>query len=83
MEVELSCRPNTCSLLVNGDGCGSALARQRRQRRYQTTNAVSKAALATAPTVAPAIFLLCDVSWFELGLEVGELVSVGVASGES
>lgn len=91
--MALSCGPNTCALLANGDGC--AAARRRRQRTYQTTNAVSRLALATAPTMVPASFPPCDLPWFELGLgELGEVAdgvddasmvegSIGVASGES
>lgn len=59
------------------------------------TNAVSRLALATAPTMVPAIFPTCDLPWFELGLgELGEVAvgvddvsmvegAIGVASGES
>jgi hypothetical protein len=74
---------------VNGDGCGSVLARRRRrrQRRYQTTSAAASKVAATAPKAAPAMSLPYDVSLFELGLGVGAgvegLRSLGVASGES
>jgi len=70
------------------DEDGRAPASRRRRRKYQKVDAVNRAAPAT-PTMAPAIAPVCDLCWFELGLEDavddGWVVegTVGVASGES